>query len=101
MVLAIRLSRAGGPEVLVPETMQRSELGPNGAWIVQEADVMQRQGTGSDPHSWRVEGVGSGPAPSRPIPRNVAVGDRVGYERPGGPCAQARGLTAKARIERS
>ena len=51
MVLAIRLSRTAGPEVLVPETVQRSELGPNEAWIVQEAigvnylDVMQRQGT--------------------------------------------------------
>jgi NADPH:quinone reductase len=86
MVLAIRLSRAGGPEVLVPETVQRSELGPNEAWIVQEAigvnylDVMQRQGTvpilvpggiGLE-GAGRVEGVGS-------AVRNVAVGDRVGY----------------------
>jgi NADPH2:quinone reductase len=86
MVLAIRLSRAGGPEVLVPETVQRSELGPNEAWIVQEAigvnylDVMQRQGTVPIPvpggigleGAGRVEGVGS-------AVRNVAVGDRVGY----------------------
>jgi NADPH:quinone reductase len=50
MASAVRLTRTGGPEVLVLESVEQAAPGPGEAWVEQEAigvnylDVMQRNG---------------------------------------------------------
>ncbi|MEE1924425.1 quinone oxidoreductase [Pseudomonas sp. 148P] len=86
MTHAIRLNRAGGPEVLELETVEIIEPGPGEVWLEQDAigvnflDVSQRKGAVPLPlpggigleGAGRVARVGAGVS-------NVAVGDRVAY----------------------
>ena len=86
MVSAIRLTQTGGPEVLVLETVEQAEPGPQEAWIEQEAvgvnflDVTQRKGAVPIPlpGGLGLEGAGRVTAVGSAV-TNVAVGDRVAY----------------------
>jgi NADPH:quinone reductase len=86
MVSAIRLTQTGGPEVLVLETVEQAEPGPQEAWIEQEAvgvnflDVSQRKGAVPIPlpGGLGLEGAGRVTAVGSAV-TNVAVGDRVAY----------------------
>jgi NADPH2:quinone reductase len=83
---AIRLSRTGGPEVLVIESVERAAPGRGEAWVEQEAigvnylDVMQRNGSVplSLPSGIGLEGAGRVTAIGSGV-TNVAVGNRVAY----------------------
>ena len=86
MVSAIRLTQTGGPEVLVLETVEQAEPGPQEAWIEQEAvgvnflDVTQRKGAVPIPlpGGLGLEGAGRVTAVGSAV-TNVAVGDHVAY----------------------
>jgi NADPH2:quinone reductase len=86
MVSAIRLTQTGGPEVLVLEAVEQVELGPQEAWIEQEAvgvnflDVTQRKGAVPIPlpSGLGLEGAGRVTAVGSAV-TNVTVGDRVAY----------------------
>jgi len=83
---AIKLAQFGVPNVLEVTTIERTEPGPNEAWVEQEAigvnylDVMQRQGTVPIqlPAGLGLEGAGRVTAVGSAV-RDVAVGDRVAY----------------------
>jgi NADPH2:quinone reductase len=80
------LTQTGGPEVLVLETVEQAEPGPQEAWIEQEAvgvnflDVTQRKGAVPIPlpGGLGLEGAGRVTAVGSAV-TNVAVGDRVAY----------------------
>ncbi len=86
MASAIRLTRTGGPEVLVLESVEQAAPSPGEAWVEQEAigvnylDVMQRNGSVpvSLPSGIGLEGAGRVTAIGSGV-TNVAVGDRVAY----------------------
>jgi len=86
MPQVIRLTRTGEPDLLELTTVDRTDPGPNEAWVEQEAigvnylDVMQRQGTAPIPlpSGLGLEGAGRVTAVGSAV-RNVAVGDRVAY----------------------
>jgi NADPH2:quinone reductase len=86
MAFAIRLTRTGGPEVLVLESVERAAPGPGEAWVEQEAigvnylDVMQRNGSVPVklPSGIGLEGAGRVTAVGSGV-TNVAIGDRVAY----------------------
>lgn len=102
MTFAIRLTRPGGPDVLVPEPVETAELAPHEAWIVQESigvnylDVMQRKGTApaAFPGGIGLEAAGRVTAVGSAV-TDVAVGDRVAYALgPAGAYAQERAYPA-------
>ena len=86
MTIAIRISQAGGPDVLKVVSIKEAAPGPGEVWIEQEAigvnylDVTQRNGSVPIPlpsglgleAAGRVAAIG-------PDVTNVAVGDRVAY----------------------
>jgi NADPH:quinone reductase len=86
MVSAIRLTQTGGPEVLVLEAVEPTELGAHEAWIEQEAvgvnflDVTQRKGAAPIPlpGGLGLEGAGRVTAVGSAV-TNVTMGDRVAY----------------------
>src|SRR5207244_5922256 len=86
MAQLIRLTRTGEPDVLELTTVDRTDPGPNEAWVEQEAigvnylDVMQRQGAVPIPlpSGLGLEGAGRVTAIGSAV-RNISVGDRVAY----------------------
>ena len=86
MAAVIRLTRTGEPDVLELTTVDRTDPGPNEAWVEQEAigvnylDATQRRGAVPVPlpSGLGLEGAGRVAAIGTSV-RNVAVGDRVAY----------------------
>ena len=107
MVMVVRLSRTGGPEVLEVDHVEQAAPGPNEVWIEHEAigvnylDVMQRKGAAPVPipgglgleAAGRVASIGPGVS-------DISTGDRVAYIL-GGPGSYASGrLYPAARLVR-
>lgn len=86
MAQVIRLTRTGTPDVLELTTADRTDPGPNEAWVEQEAigvnylDVTQRLGAVPIPlpNGLGLEGAGRVTAIGSAV-RDVSVGDRVAY----------------------
>jgi len=86
MAQVIRVTRTGEPDVLELTTVDRTEPGPNEAWVEQEAigvnylDVTQRLGAVPIPlpSGLGLEGAGRVAAVGSAV-RNLTVGDRVAY----------------------
>jgi NADPH2:quinone reductase len=86
MAQVIKLTRTGEPDVLELATTDRTDPGPNEAWVEQEAigvnylDVTQRRGAVPIPlpSGLGLEGAGRVTAIGSAV-RNVSVGDRVAY----------------------